>query len=259
MMYDDIKVLLKKRNMRGIILYASLLYNLLLMVLLLYVVCVKTDLFCRFLAKFDVVTYSVADSRHRIEFRCIEGWANTLEKMKIDVDVVFYGNSITFESDFQRFFPQLVICNMGCNRDNLDDLIHRSFLIRSVHPEKIFVLGGINDFMNLTLDDFEKKYEVLVDTIKKQNPQSKVYLESLLPVNPKMEIGARYIGLQEKLKSANDIIRAISMEKKCTYIDIYSVYQFNDSLPQEYTRDGLHLYPKAYSIWSQFISSYIND
>lgn len=235
----------------------SLLLNIVLIAILLYVICVKTDLYSRLTANMGLSTYSVVESRHRVEFRCIEGWTNTLRKMDIKANAVFYGNSITFESNFQKDYPQLLICNMGCNKDDLDDMISRSFLIGSVHPQKIFILGGINGLQNLQLMDFRRKYETLVDTIIAQNPHSQVFLQSLLPVNVKMEIGSRYVGEQKKIKEANSIVRDISLKKNCTYIDLYSAYQSHDSLPMKYTRDGLHLYPEAYSLWSRIISPYL--
>lgn len=60
------------------------------------------------------------------------------------VDVVFYGNSITCGSSFQDYFPEVSICNLGYPGDNLDGLTSRSYMIATVKPEKVFVMGGIN-------------------------------------------------------------------------------------------------------------------
>ncbi len=235
----------------------SLFVNFVLLGVLVYVACIKTDLSCRFFAKLGLSTYSSIDLRHYYQFHCLEGWANTFEKMKVETDVVFYGNSITYESDFQRYFPKLRISNLGCNGDDLDDLIFRSFIIERFHPRKIFVLGGINGLVDISLEDFEKKYAVLIDKIKKQSPNAQLFLQSLLPVNVNMEIGARYNSCQDKIKKANCIIYLLAQKTNCYYIDLYSAYEINDSLPRQYTRDGLHLYPDAYSSWAHVISPYI--
>lgn len=250
---------MRKRTIYIGILLLSLFFNVVLIVLSYYVICIKTDFYDRLCAKIGYGTYSVVGNRHHIEYRCLEGWANSLSKMNVVASAVFYGNSITFGSDFQNDYPELCICNMGCNRDDLDDMIYRSFLIKSVHPSKIFVLAGINGLNNLSLQDFNKKYELLVDTIIKQNPNSKLYLQSLLPVNTNYEIGSRYVGLQDKIQNVNTIIQQIAEKKRCTYIDVYSLYQINDSLPQRYTSDGLHLKPEAYSIWSRCLESYLRE
>lgn len=246
-----------EKNGLRLLLYTSLVINVVLLISFFYVVCLKTDMSKKLLAKMGLTSYNNAFMRHQIEYRCLEGWANCIKKNNNDMDVVFYGNSITYESDFHIFFPDIKICNLGCNRDDLDDLIHRSFIIKNVRPHKIFVLGGINNFIDTSLGKFGEKYNALVDTIMNQNPTSQVYLQSLLPVNVEMDLGSRYVDCQEKIKEANVIIRDISKMKGCIYVDLYSAYQVNDSMPKKYTRDGLHLCPEAYSIWARVISPYL--
>lgn len=237
----------------------SIVVNIGLFIVLLYISCVKTDLCYRALSKMGIIEYNITNNRHLIEIRCLEGWANSLSKQNIIADVAFYGNSITYESDFQKIFPQINIINFGCNRDDLDDLIHRSFLIKSVHPHKIFLLGGINSVINVPLEEFKHKYIALVDTIRKDNPYAQLYLQSLLPVNVEMEIGSRYRDCQNKIKEANAIIKNIALSKGCHFVDLYTVYQIDDLMPRKYTRDGLHLIPEAYSIWAKTIYPYLAE
>lgn len=245
----------EKNGLRSL-LYLSLVVNVLLIVFLC-IAGLKTDMCKKLLAKIGLSDYSNTFARHQIEYRCLEGWANCIKKNNNDMDVAFYGNSITYESNFHDFFPDVKICNLGCNRDDLDDLIHRAFIIKNVRPHKIFVLGGINSIIHIPLVKFVEKYRALVDTIMNQNPTSQLYLQSLLPVNVEMDIGSRYVDCQEKIKEANAIIRNIAMMKGCVFVDLYSAYQVNDSMPRVYTRDGLHLYPEAYMIWSRVITPYI--
>lgn len=242
----------KKEN----VLYWSIALNVIVVIMLLYVSCIKTDFGKRFLIKIGIIENSSISFSNRPEFSRIEGWANSLMKMDIKADAVFYGNSITFQSDFQKSFPQAKICNLGCSFDDLDDLINRSFITKSVQPDMIFILGGINKLYDITLDVFEQKYETLVDTIIYQNPQANIYLQSMLPVNPTLRYGKRYIHCINKIKDANQIIKRISNTKGCTYIDLYSLYSENDSLPSKYTEDGLHLKPEAYTLWSEKIAPY---
>lgn len=236
---------------------ASLLLNILLSLLLCYLIFWKTDLYNVFLTKVGLSNYSASYSRHQIEYRCIEGWANSLNKLHKTCDVVFYGNSITYEGDFHKYFPDINICNLGCNGDNLDDLIFRSFMIKYVNPRKIFILGGINHFNYISLSDFKRKYSIMVDSVRAQNPHAQIFLQSILPFNSSMRLGVKYGGCEEKLKKANKFISELSEKKKCVFVDLYSIYQDNDSLPQRYTRDGVHLLPSAYSKWVAVIYPYI--
>lgn len=250
---------MEKESILTRVLLSSIVINVVSILMLLYICCVKTDLYKRVLSNYGLISYDSNTIRHQLEYRCLEGWANCLSKQSIKTDIVFYGNSITYESDFQQYFPHFNICNLGCNRDDLDDLIHRAFIIRNVQPRKLFVLGGINRFMEISLEEFNVKYATLVDTIKIQNPSVQLYLQSILPVNVEMEIGARYHGCVDKIKKANEIIKEISESKSCTYVDLYSAYQDMDTLPSMYTRDGLHLTPEAYSIWAQVIKPYVEQ
>ena len=197
----------------------SLVGNICLLCIIMYLSFIKTDISKKVLAKIGIVDYNPAIYRHQLEYRCLEGWANSLSKLQIKADIVFYGNSITYESNFQNYFPQLRVCNLGCNRDDLEDLIHRSFLIHKVCPSKIFVLGGINNLMEISIEDFKEKYNTLVDTIIAQNPNAKLYLQSLLPVNINMELGSRYTGNLDKIKKANQIIKDISKAKRCFFVE----------------------------------------
>lgn len=249
--------LIQKNSVPVRFMILSIAFNIVLLFALFYIVCVKTDICNMVLAKVGIVDYNSDEYRHHIEYRCIEGWTNCLYKLQVSSDVVFYGNSITYESDFQKYFPHIRICNMGCNRDDLDDLIHRSFLIRSVRPKKIFVLGGINRLMDISLAEFQVKYISLVDTIRKQNPSAQLYLQSILPVNTEMELGNRYVEDVDKIKQANQIIKKVSESKHCYFVDLYSEYQIKDSLPRKYTRDGIHLNPDAYTVWAHVIKPYI--
>lgn len=241
---------------KGNALFWSIVLNVIVGTMLIYVSCIKTDFGKRCLIKVGIVKRDTIPFSWHPEFPRIEGWANSLTKMKIKVDAVFYGNSITFQSNFQDSFPQAKICNLGCNFDDLDDLINRSFLIKSVQPDMIFILGGINKFYNTSLDVFQKKYELLIDTIICQNPQAQIYLQSMLPVNSSLRYGKRYSHCANKIKDANLIIKRISDTRGCTFIDLYSLYSESDSLPSEYTEDGLHLKPEAYTLWSAKISPY---
>ena len=240
------------------VLVLSFVFNVGLLLTLAYVSYIKTDFGYRVLSKTGLLDYNHVDYRHNIEYRCLEGWANSLYKQHIEADVVFYGNSITYESDFQKFFPKLQVVNLGCNRDDLDDLIHRSFVICRVRPRKIFVLGGINRLMDITIEEFRSKYDILVDTIKRQNPNAQLFLQSILPVNVEMELGERYVDSIDKLKQANLVIKEIAVRKQCTFVDLYSIYQVQGSLPRRYTRDGIHLCADAYSIWAQVIRKYLD-
>lgn len=193
----------------------------------------------------------------RGDYWSIQGWTNTLEKLHLDMDVVFFGNSITCESSFEKYFPHVKICNLGYPGDNTDGMLLRINQIKAVNPEKIFVMAGINGLHAQTEKIFTEKYATMVDSIKQAAPTAKIYLQSILPVNPSMKAGI--VVKKEKIARCNELVRNIAEEKGCVYIDLYRLYAVDRIMPEELTRDGVHLYPKAYDRWAEEIRRYVEE
>ena len=68
-------------------------------------------------------------------------------------------------------------------------MLLRTNQIKAVNPEKVFVMAGINGLLIQTEQKFTEKYATLVDSIKLAVPTAKIYLQSILPVNPSMKSG----------------------------------------------------------------------
>lgn len=246
----------KNKFVKRYLIYVSFLLNILFVALFCYLF-FKKNIINEILIMLEYKKSIEIPYKNKPEYLVAEAWANSLSKLDIEADVVFYGNSITFDSDFQLLFPKTRICNMGCKGDDLDDLINRSFIISCVKPKKIFVLGGINKFSQISLEEFKHKYKLMVETITKQNPTAQIYLQGMLPVNINLLYGKQYIDCIDKIKAGNDIIKDIATSSGVVYIDLYSLFQDDDSLPLKYTEDGLHINKEAYYIWANFIEKYL--
>lgn len=193
----------------------------------------------------------------RADYHCLLGWENTLEKMDYKADICFLGNSITFHSDFQKDYPEKKIVNLGYSGDDIEGMIIRNKQVASVKPDKIFVMAGYNDLMkrHISIDDFKELYKQLIDTLKQSNPQSELYLESILPVNH--QINSKVFS-KNRLIDANHAIKELADEYSLKYIDLFSLYADQDNeLPQELTSDGVHLNLSAYKRWSDALKIYL--
>ena len=96
----------------------------------------------------------------------VAGWNNTLYKLDYDADVVFFGDSITHDSDFREFFPEKKIVNCGYPGDDLEGMIERVYPLAKLTPETVFVLGGINGLTDKNVDESIAVYSRLIDTLK---------------------------------------------------------------------------------------------
>ena len=117
----------------------------------------------------------------------VAGWNNTLYKLDYDADVVFFGDSITHDSDFREFFPEKKIVNCGYPGDDLEGMIERVYSLAKLTPETVFVLGGINGLTDKNVDESIAVYSRLIDTLKENLPDSKIVIQSVLPLSGKRE------------------------------------------------------------------------
>lgn len=184
------------------------------------------------------------------------GWTNTLEKMNIECDAAFFGNSITRGSDFQQFFPDLSIVNLGLPGDNLLGMYYRINMVKAVNPKKVFIMAGTNDLFHCSVEQYSSRYEALLVTLRDSIPNAKVYIESVLPMNHKLSPNAPS---HDKITSANSTIKQLAGKYGCTFIDLYSLYVQDGDLPKDLTREGIHLKPEAYRIWADAIKDYIYE
>ena len=243
---------MKKFGLKNCVLWLSLIGNVLLLAIVIFIGCVKTNYINSKLERIGLIKF---DPTRRGDYNSIIGWTNTLEKLHLDVDVVFFGNSITRASSFERYFPNVKICNLGYPGDNTEGMSLRVNQIKVVNPEKVFVMAGINGLQAQTEEVFTEKYATMVDSIKQAVPKAKIYLQSILPVNPSMEAGKVFN--KEKIAKCNENVRNIAEQKGCVYVDLYKLYAVDGIMPKELTPDGVHLFPKGYDRWANEIRKYI--
>ena len=190
--------------------------------------------------------------REKVEpdYWAVKGWENTLRSLGYKTDVVFFGNSITYFGDFSRVFPDKRVANLGYPGDNLDGMLRRVEAIKVLHPDKVFIMGGINDLKEMPLSTFTVKYTELVDSICRAVPDAQIYLQSILPVGDERQ---QTHGDNAKIMEANRLIQKLTETRQCRYIDLFGLYAIGDVMPDSLTRDGLHLCPDAYVRWYEAV------
>ena len=245
---------MKRIGLKKLLLGISLIGNVLLLVAIIFIGCVKTNYINSKLERLGIMKI---DPVKRGNYWSIKGWTNTLEKLHLDMDVVFFGNSITWGSCFEEYFPNVKICNLGYPGDNTDGMLLRINQIKAVNPEKVFIMAGINGLHIQTEKVFTEKYATMVDSIKLAVPTAKIYLQSILPVNPSMKAGKVFS--KEKIARCNELVQKIAEQKGCVYIDLYKLYAVDGIMPKELTPDGVHLYPEAYDRWAEEIRKYVEE
>jgi len=169
-------------------------------------------------------------------------------------DVVFLGDSLTQNGLWDELFPDVSLVNRGIRGDTTSGVLKRLDNVIKLQPKKLFLMVGINDLHSgLDKERILSNYKKIVDTIKDRLPETKIYLESILPIQENKH--------RIKNKDVDDLnlgIRKLADSSNITYIDINSKLKAdNNELESKYTVDGEHLKGNAYMIWVNIIKRYI--
>lgn len=177
-------------------------------------------------------------------------------------DIVFLGNSITDGGEFAELFGMPNIKNRGISSDVMSGVEKRLDQIMRGKPAKLFLLIGINDVAHkLTVRQLAERYDALVQRIRTLSPETKIYLQSVMPVNNDFKRYKTLYGKERTIREFNDEIRLIAAEENCTYIDLTDALAdpTTGKLRHEFTNDGLHLTGAGYRAWIEVLNPYVKE
>lgn len=183
--------------------------------------------------------------------KCLQAWTNSLRQMNAKADIVFFGDSLTYYGDFASVFPDKVVCNLGLRGDTIQGMIDRVEQVKILEPKQVFLMAGINDVVNCSIESFGKQYEKLTLKLKELLPNATIVIQSMLPVNDrKFSISCN----NKQIVECNEPIASIALKYKMQYIDLFSEYDDNGVLSQIVTFDGIHLTQMGYNKWYELLS-----
>ena len=174
-------------------------------------------------------------------------------------DIIFLGNSITAEGkDWSSRLDNSIIRNRGIGGDTTDGVLARLGEIIDSNPTAVFLLIGINDLYNNTIEKPSESYIAdniinIAKKIKSNSSNTKVYIQTLLPISKKKSY--KYYDLyNQSIKRINKIIIENQQKGLYSVIDLHSLFVDNKGqLRSDLTYDGLHLNEQGYLVWSDFV------
>ena len=175
--------------------------------------------------------------------------------------IVMLGNSLTHGCEWHELLGNPNVVNRGINGDIAEGIDLRLDGILRGKPAKIFLLCGVNDVSHdLSADSIATAVEGIVERIKRESPATKVYLQSLLPINNSFGRYKRIFGKEQTIRDINKLLEAYAKKNGITWINLYPSFTNADgNLRAELTNDGLHLLGPGYLIWRELILPYINE
>jgi lysophospholipase L1-like esterase len=171
--------------------------------------------------------------------------------------IVFLGNSITQIGDWKHLLNDSTVINRGIAGDITFGVLKRMDDIIRLKPSKLFLLIGINDIGKDIPDAvIAGNIRKIIIRLQKESPSTKIYVQSILPVNPGVPNFPQHYDKQEHILSTNKLMSRVAEESHCVFINIHDLFtDENGCLDAKLTPDGLHLAPGrgGYEKWVAFL------
>ena len=179
------------------------------------------------------------------------------------VEVVFIGDSITQgwgnNKAWKENFEPLKSANFGIGGDQTGHVLWRiteGGELDSIKPKVAVVMIGTNNTGGHSAEQIAGGVKLIVETIHKKTPQTKVLLLGVFPRG--VQAGTP---IRKKIADINTTIAKLDDGGKTVkYLDIGERFLDKEGvLPKELMPDALHLSAKGYEIWAAAITPTLKD
>jgi lysophospholipase L1-like esterase len=169
--------------------------------------------------------------------------------------IIFLGNSITEMGNWKKATGDTTVVNRGIGGDITYGVLKRLKDITDRHPSKLFILLGINDIGKDIPDAvIADNYLKIVNEVHSKCPETKIYVQSILPLNSTIQNFPQHYDKEEHVLAVNKLLKTYATAGKYTFVDIFHLFvDENQRLKSEYTYEGLHLKPPAYDVWVAYL------
>lgn len=163
-------------------------------------------------------------------------------------NALIFGDSRAYGFASYQYLPfEQVIAAAGNTILNISDSVD---LVAKVKPEKIYFAYGINDMgLGIGKDQEEngygKMYEEQIDQLLAVSPNSKIYLNSIIPAAPQVVKQTPRWG---QVDEYNAQIEALCKKRGWTYVDNSKLADNGNA--EIYADDGIHLETFFYPDWA---------
>lgn len=206
----------------------------------------------------------------------------TLLKYKMLNQYVKKGQILFVGSSLMEWFPinemQLnlgldhIIYNRGIGGYTTKELLAvMDECIFDLEPSKIFINIGTNDIGSIGPDGYKKEkllanYNKIMDQIQKRLPECEVYVMAYYPINAKADFGLDQFQKKNMFETrtnsniieANEAVEELAKKHGFNFINVNEgLADEEGNLKKEFSVEGLHLWPNAYSVILENMKKYL--
>lgn len=184
----------------------------------------------------------------------------------VNPNTLMLGDSITEMYDLNEFYGEdKLIVNSGISGNRADEILQNlKSRAYAYNPSKVFLLIGINDILwDEASEDYvyDKTIEI-VEHVKEKLPNTKIYIESIYPVNSDMNNHYGPVDMDKAkntIVSVNNKLKDYSKDNKdINYINLYDELTGDDGeLDMTYSDDGLHPNEEGYKVITDILKKYM--
>lgn len=178
-------------------------------------------------------------------------------------NIVFLGDSITEQYDLEKYYANMSIVNSGISGNTTDDILSNMYeRVYRYNPTKVILLIGVNDLgSGKTVDSVYQNILKIISEIKENRPSTKIYVESIYPINDSTNEKIEKICVNNKdISELNKKLKNHFVNNDVEYIDINEKLKDDDGrLKLEYTKDGLHITELGYSKITKILLPYLKN
>jgi lysophospholipase L1-like esterase len=169
--------------------------------------------------------------------------------------IVFLGDSLTDMCNWSEMLNNTDILNRGISNDTTAGLFNRLSEVTRLKPQKVFIMIGINDIgKGLSTDEIIINYNGIINSIKKDSPETTIYVESVLPINRDI---FKTSTNEKQITDLNWALSKLCGDSGAQFINLYPLFTVSqDKLNPDYTQGGLHINGKGYLVWSEAVKEY---
>ena len=169
--------------------------------------------------------------------------------------IAFAGDSITASGNWAAAIDFAEVSNFAVSGDSTDALLEMIPKIAEFKPDLVSILIGTNDFGNTLLNregaDVGERVLAIVEEFKKQLPEAKILLHTILPRG----IEDSGVDLRKRVIEANDYLK-LNKKSDIEFIDLWAHFVAPDglSLADQFVLPDepilkLHLNANGYREW----------
>jgi lysophospholipase L1-like esterase len=169
--------------------------------------------------------------------------------------IVFLGNSITEGGDWKKLTGEAKVINRGIGGDITFGVLQRLDDITRREPFKLFILIGINDIGKDIPDEvIADNCRKIIEKVKAESPSTRLYLQSILPVNPGIKRFPQHYDKENHIVRVNELLKKVALAARVNFVNLYPLFLDDQQrLDKRFTGDGLHINEEGYKIWIKFL------